>query len=516
MQQGGGLVASLSVNPRVDLLPGERPVTAERPRPPAEDAGRQGEAGRERRRAWLLPAVPALLALAMGLWGAGRLPLWRDEAITSEIARRSVPDILWCAWHIDAVHAAYYLFMHGVVQVFGAGEFALRLPSIAAFAATAAGATVLGRRIMSGSAGLIAGLLCAAAPFASHYAHEARSYSIVAALTVWLTVLFVDLAERGSPRRYAAYGAGIALLGLVHLFALLILPAHLATLLLARRTRTMLRPWSAAAGGAVVAVSPLIALAVTQRNALDWLTRPGWLDVKYLVETFTGPRSVAYLLGAAMAVGLATGRRRGPIGVRALAVPWLLLPATVLLLVSQFHPFYTYRYVIGSLPAMALLAAAGLVRLPYRTWVVPLVATAVLLAPLHVEQRRPENWWDDLRGAAKIVEREARPGDAIVFLTKDRRSIAEAYPDEFRGLRDVALSRTPAEAGNFGGAEFAPAEIGRRLTGGATARVWLLEGPWRMPSLVPQDRAKVDALQRHFRQARVWRVRGITLTLFER
>lgn len=504
------------MNSKLDLLPDERPAPAEQPGPPTEDAGRRGEAGWERWRAWLLPSVPALPALAMGLWGAGRLPLWRDEAITSEIARRSVPDILWCARHIDAVHAVYYLFMHCVVQVFGAGEFALRLPSIAAFAAMAAGVTVLGRRIMSGSVGLIAGLLCAGAPFANHYAHEARSYSLVAALTVWLTVLFVDLAERGSRRRYAAYGAGIALLGLVHLFALLILPAHLATLLLARRTRTMLRRWSAAAAGAVVAVSPLIALAVTQRNALDWLTRPGWRDALYLAEAFTGPPSVAYLLGAAMAVGLLTARRRGPIGLQALALPWLLLPATVLLLVSQFHPFYTGRYVIGSLPAMALPAAAGLARLPHRTWIAPLVAMAVLVAPLQVAQRRPENWWDDLRGAAAIVEREARPGDGILFLTADRRSIAEAYPEAFRGLRDVALRRTPAQAGNFGGTEFDPAEIVRRLTGAATTRVWLLEGPWRAPSLVPRDRAKVDALQRDFRQAGVWRVRGVTLSLFQR
>ncbi|MEU9020892.1 glycosyltransferase family 39 protein [Actinomadura sp. NPDC048394] len=452
----------------------------------------------------------------MGLWGAGRLPLWRDEAITSEIARRSTPDILWCARHIDAVHAVYYLFMHGVVQLFGASEFALRLPSIAAFAATAAGVTVLGRRIVSGSAGFVAGILYAGAPFASHYAHEARSYSLVAALTVWLTVLFVDLAERGSRRRYAAYGAGIALLGLVHLFALLILPAHLATLLLTRRTRTMLRPWSAAVASAVAAVSPLIALAVTQRNALDWLTRPGWRDALYLAEAFTGPRTVMDLLGAAMAVGLVTARRRGPIGPQALAVPWLLLPATLLLLASQFHPFYTGRYVIGSLPAVSLLAAAGLARLPYRTWIAPIVAMAVLLEPLQVAQRRPENWWDDLRGAAAIVRREARPGDAILFLTADRRSIAEAYPDAFRGTRDIALRRTPAQAGNFGGTEFSPSEIGRRLNGAATTRVWLLEGPWRSPSLAPRDRAKVDVLQRHFRQAGVWRVRGITLSLFQR
>ncbi|MBD2896489.1 hypothetical protein amrb99_54380 [Actinomadura sp. RB99] len=188
----------------------------------------------------------------------------------------------------------------------------------------------------------------------------------------------------------------------------------------------------------------------------------------------------------------------------------------MLLLVSQFHPFYTGRYVIGSLPAMTLLAAAGLARLPYRTWIAPLVAMAVIVEPLHVAQRRPENWWDDLRGAAAIVKREARPGDAILFLTADRRSIAEAYPEAFRGLRDIALRRTPAEAGNFGGAEFDPAEIGRRVARASTTRVWLLEGPWRTPSLVPQDRAKVDALQRGFRQAGVWRVRGVTLSLFQR
>jgi mannosyltransferase len=504
------------VNSKLDLLPGVRPAPAEHAGPPAEDAGRRREARRERWGARLLPVGPALLALAMGVWGAARLPLWRDEAITSEIARRSTPDILRCVRHIDAVHAAYYLFMHGVVQVFGTGEFALRLPSIAAFAATAAGIAVLGRKIMSGLVGLLAGLLYAGAPFASHYAHEARSYSLVAALTVWLTVLFVDLAERGSRCRYAAYGAGIALLGLVHLFALLILPAHLATLLMTGRTRTMLRRWSAAAAGAVAAVSPLIALAVTQRNALDWLTRPGWRDALYLAQAFTGPPTVAYLFAAAMAVGLITARRRGPIGLSALAVPWLLLPATVLLLASQFHPYYTNRYVIGSLPAVSLLAAAGLARLPYRTWTAALVAMAVLVAPLHVAQRRPENWWDDLRGAAAIVEREARPGDAILYITADRRSVAEAYPDGFRRVRDIALRRTPAQTGNFGGTEFGPAEIARRATGPATTRVWLLEGPWRQPSLVPRDRAKAGVLQRYFRQAGVWRVRGIKLTLFQR
>ncbi|MFD0686675.1 glycosyltransferase family 39 protein [Actinomadura fibrosa] len=463
----------------------------------------------------LVPGIPCALAAALGLWGADRLSLWRDEAVTVGVSQRSVGDILRLVSDVDAVHAAYYLLMHGVIALFGTGEFALRLPSIIAFAATAAGVAALGRRLVSLLGGLLAGVLYAASPFADRYAHEARPYAIATALAVLATLLLVRAVETGTWRRWGLYGAALALLGAVHLFALLVVPAHLVALAGARRA---VRRWLVAVSGAGVALSGLIAVAASQRRVLEWVPRPGWRDARWLAEGFAGSPALLWLLGAAALAGAVSARRRGPVDVRMLAVPWLVLPPAVLLAVSQFHPCYVNRYVIASLPAFSLLAAAGLARLPRGTWAVALVAVAVLVAPRQDEVRRPETAWDQMREASAIIGGRARQGDAVAYVPITKRLVAEAYPGPFRELRDIGLAVPPARAANFGGSEAGAAELRDRLHDPAVRRVWLLEGEWpvRDGTLDAQNRAKIDALEAGFPHREAWRVRGLTITLYAR
>jgi mannosyltransferase len=71
---------------------------------------------------------------------------------------------------------------------------------------------------------------------------------------------------------------------------------------------------------------------------------------------------------------------------------WLVVPTAALMLISQVSPCYLGRYVIGSLPALALLAAAGLIRLPYRTWAIALIqrpGQGTGLSPIVGAQRQP-------------------------------------------------------------------------------------------------------------------------------
>ncbi|MFD1272869.1 hypothetical protein ACFQ51_16900 [Streptomyces kaempferi] len=75
--------------------------------------------------------LPVLVMLAFGLWGLDRGGMWRDEAATFQVARRSVPQIWHLLHHVDAVHGLYYLFMHAVLAS-DPGEVALRLPRSAA------------------------------------------------------------------------------------------------------------------------------------------------------------------------------------------------------------------------------------------------------------------------------------------------------------------------------------------------------------------------------------------------
>ncbi len=479
----------------------------------------RGAAARPRGVTVLLP--PALLALVLGLWGAAELSFWRDEGVTAAVTSRTVPEIFRFLGNLDAVHGTYYLLLHPVAAVFGTGELALRLPSAVATALAAAGVAQLGRRLLSSpAAGLVAGLLYAGAPYASRFAHEARPYAMATALAVLATLLFLRARERGSGGRYCAYGCALVALGMVHLFALLIVPAQLVTLLWAGEGRAHVRRWLATVAVVAAVLSPLVVVAATQRGQGSWLVRPGLSDVTALLTVFAGSWPLVLPMGAAAVAGALAARtgRPGASGLTRLAVPWLLLPPAALLLVSQIHPFYSARYVSMSLPALALLAAAGTTLLPGVTWLVPIVVVGAMTIPVHVTQRRTDREPDQLREAAEIVTRYAAPGDAVVYLPTNRRAVAEAYPRAFHRLRDVTLLVSPARAGNLGGIEVDAARIRRRLEDGTVTRAWLMEGEqlWRGPTLDAPNQAKVDTLEHGFRQVRRWRVRSLTLTLYER
>ncbi|KJY46146.1 membrane protein, partial [Streptomyces sp. NRRL S-444] len=82
---------------------------------------------------WL---VPVLWTVGLGLWGLSRQDsVWRDEAATWQVAGRSAGEILDMLGNVDAVHGLYYLFMHGLFELFGASTATLRLPSVLAVAA---------------------------------------------------------------------------------------------------------------------------------------------------------------------------------------------------------------------------------------------------------------------------------------------------------------------------------------------------------------------------------------------
>lgn len=320
----------------------------------------------------LVVLPPAFLALLLGLWQPG-LSFWRDEAVTVGVIRRTIPDIFRFLANLDAVHGTYYLLLHPVADTLGTGELTLRFPSILATAATAAATAHLANRLMMPKAGLAAGLLYAGAPFASRFAHEARPYAIATMLTVLATIFFLGTIERPSRRSHLIYGGSLVLLGMIHLFALLVVIAHLVTLTLLRGGRTRLRPWFITVTAVAAVLIPLIGVAMTQRNQVSWLRPPRWNDVSALITVFAGSRALIFFMAAAISAGaILTSKNAGKYMQRtpmvwSLAAPWLLVPPTTLLLISQLYPLYSARYVSMSLPALALLASVGVTRVPGTT-----------------------------------------------------------------------------------------------------------------------------------------------------
>jgi mannosyltransferase len=206
--------------------------------------------------------------------------------------------------------------------------------------------------------------------------------------------------------------------------------------------------------------------------------------------------------------------------VRALASAWFLAPPVLLLTLSLFHPVYSPRYVLVGLPGAVLLTTAGAVRVPWRRLgVAALIVAVLLMIPPNVNERRASSALDQFREAAKIVKEGARPGDVVVYLPGGRRSVAEAYPRSFSGVRDIAIARSATEAADLTGTEVSAATLRRRFETVAARRAWLVAFSryvlcGRTQNLSPMNQAKLAILNQRFRRQGCWEVHGLTVELY--
>lgn len=490
--------------------------------------------------AW--PAViPALVTLAATLYQISHHSFWDDEAATLSATQRTLPQLLLLLRHVDAVHGAYYFLMWFVVRLAGTSELAARFPSAVAMAVAAGMITLLGRRLVSASAGVAAGLVFAAIPEVDYYGQTARSYAIVTALATIASYLLVRALVSGPRTRWrwlAGYGAAIAALGLANMFALLLVPAHGLTLAVAHRhgprggtpgtaARRLAAGWLVAVVAAGIVVSPVALLALGQTHQIHWIKRPSLATYAGL-DQLTGPGAMGIAVLAAMVAGVAvaaatsrnrTGGQRpagpiaprppGPIaprppgliaprspGLITLCLPWLVLPAAILIGASYVHPVYDPRYIVFCIPAAALLAGAGLAALGRaavmgRAAVVGRVAApaaliliVALALPAQASVRQTGR--QDMRAVSHFLARSSRPGDGVYYANPWLREIEIAYPAGFRGLRDVNGGTPAAVTGQLTVANIPFPADRKRL--GAVSRVWVLDTsrrPAPLPSLGP-------------------------------
>ena len=159
----------------------------------------------------------------------------------------------------------------------------------------------------------------------------------------------------------------------------------------------------------------------------------------------------------------------------------------MLLAASQINPIYSLQYVAFCLPAVALLAGAGIATLTWPVRITALALAVVLALPMQLAIRGPGSG-GSLRASAQILAANERPGDAVIYpapgaypglsIPPDRL----AYPSGFGQLRDIGLARSAAAAGYLNGASVALSVLKQREC--AARRIWAVEmGPgWQNPA----------------------------------
>jgi 4-amino-4-deoxy-L-arabinose transferase-like glycosyltransferase len=326
--------------------------------------------------AWAMLAV-LLAAFGLRVFRLDYQELRGDETFGYLFSLMSFGDILRSTISLREPHPVASYFLEKMwLGLAGHSEFALRYVGVWFGVLSVALLYRLGRRLGFGmlTAILAAGLL-AASPYAIWHSQDARMYAISLALTMGSTVLALEALARQRWPWWLAYVAVSWLALQTHYFAVfIILAQNAAVLLLAliapdwrRRLGRWLAsqvllgllylPWLIVAAETLIGYrgngdSPAFA-AMLQRS----------LSVFAVGETLAVEQwsAMAVLAGILLAIGSLRLALAGPAARRALL--WLALYLAVPLLVTWIsalqRPIFNERYLIAAAPPFFLLAAAA-------------------------------------------------------------------------------------------------------------------------------------------------------------
>ena len=474
------------------------------------------------------PVALAAVTAALGWYRIDRKSLWFDEAIAVAIARMPTGRFVHTLWNDEANMSLYYLLLRGWVAVGGTSEAWIRSLSVLLAVVTVLVTFHLGRHLFGPVTGAVAGLVLAGNAFFVQFAQEARSYMLTALAAVVATACFVHGTSTGRRRWWVGYAAAVTVGVYAHLFALAVPLGHLGALAFRGRDRRAWRQLVGALAAAGVLVLPALRVAYVRRGTQVWWNPP--VTFESLRSVFAasagggGPALAVFtyaLAGVAVVVAGRELRRSG----RVAAWPWVVavttyaLPSAGILGASVAQRITQIRYFSVTLPALALLVAAGIralggVRMPWGArraggWRVGLVALAVLIG-LQVGGLR---WWygfakEDWRGVAAVLAADGRDRDAVVLFDPYRLALVEYYrPSPWRG---------PGARLVYPGPAFEPFPLYRddRVAGPAQvrriarrhARVWLLVSEADDPARVDRSRAALAATHRRRQRVELFRV----------
>jgi mannosyltransferase len=498
------------------LIPAVR-LPAPRRDPWAEEAGDPTARAIGSHRAYRWPGLAWLIpGLLMGAVGAVRLDrpgLWTDEFATWGMTTVPWDEGLKVLRWVDAVIGPYYALMKAWTDVFGRSDLSLRIPSVIAMALAAALTGAIGNRVYGMRVGVLAGVVFAVLPGASRFAQEARPYAFAVLGAAVATYALVRILQGGRWWWFFAYAGGIALLGLAHVVALLVIAGHGWIILARRRDRTL--AWAAAAVVGILPAAPLLWLGNDQKSQVAWIGS-AVLTPQMFLEAGFGTVAAAAAFGALLLFSLPL---RYP---SSIFTAWAALPLVALLALAPFMPLLLPRYLVFTLPAFALLAGTALSRPHLALALVAIAGLVALSYPGHVEMREPAGHNNEAtRELAALISDGYLPGDAIVYAQRDAavgggwvaRDTVTHYVPVNRRPSDVYMTAPPRTGGSLLAVEACQTAD---CIGAPPPRFWVVRLGYLDDAVQGLGEEKETLLRTHYREQRTWRPTGFTVALVVR
>ena len=367
-----------------------------------------------------------VLAAVLRLLYLGQRSFWLDEIVSVSIARLDPAGFrnIVLSWELN--EGLYYTLLRGWMHL-GQGEFFVRLLSVLPSVAAVPFVYLLGRRLFSQKAGLIAALLLAVNAFDVRYAQEARGYSLFSFLVVlacWFFVRCVDAPEKKG--NWAGLVIALVLGIYAHFFAGFILPVFWLAAVMHKKPFSWRKLLVSSAVIVFLTVPALLFVATKNRGQVGWVQPTTWRDLYNLAILLSGRGGLPLLLLCAVGLALALAKmfRRAPgtgkqeVWGYALVWMWLVLPVAITVAISALKPMLVSRYLLFCVPAFMLLVGAGLSLIRPR-WLVGAMLVAIVALSLRGVADYYRTGFDppeqDWRGAVHYLLAEAQPGDAVLF-----------------------------------------------------------------------------------------------------
>ena len=405
----------------------------------------------------LLVGLALVLTVAAGLrfYDLGSTSIWFDEAVSWQQATLPFFRMLGATSH-DAHPPLHNIILNATITLFGDSRDSTKGAVCSARRCQCLCDLQARHSSLGQITGLFAALLLALSPFHIAYSSEARTYTLLA-FTATLFVLTVVRALRSpSWATLAASAAASTALLYSHTYGSFVFVAVNFFILLAfiagaTGIRVGWKSWLGAQAIAALLFVPWLLVwdAVgahgTIRGTAGWIPKPtsqfllltlekvagNWLLLVILAGFATlsiiNFAAVHSFLSKALAVPPPmTGRKTQPwLGLEwqnGILLAWLIGPLLAGYLISlSIQPILVARYLICSLPAFLLLAAAGLRSITstsrhsnLATGVALLVIVAINI--LHLQYSNLTPWRNDHRTLMHEFSARYRPSDRVIFL----------------------------------------------------------------------------------------------------
>lgn len=463
---------------------------------------------------WATLAAVTVVGAWLQLHAIATKSLWLDEGSSITMARLDWFNLLRILWRREMNMVLYYLLLRGWLHLGDSVIFIRGLSVVFAVAAIPA-VFLLGRKMQGTSFGLLSALLLSINAFQVRYAQEVRSYSLLVLLVVVSTYYFLEAAESGHKRDWNWYIVISALAIYAHFFAVLVVVSHWVALRVMRRTdpavwtqdtQTQFR--RAARLTALWTLPIWLFIATTGAGPIAWIPRPHLGDVIGLLKKLSGNAEMALLTlySACVLVGLVVGcvaivRRKQRAASYVVLACWFFVPLVIVLLVSIARPVFAPRYLIISMPAWIMLAAAGIDSLRPRLLAVPVMVAIAWFGIAGVRSYYKVDFdigRNDVRSATAYILENSQPSDGIVFYT-----VSTRFPYDYYAAHTNKQTKPdilwPGSNSGVGWHDFMGVPSATRVPDFASGhdRIWVVTTP--MPPNDPKFAAFEAALNRQYR-----------------